>query len=154
MKSSGPWRTEWVPSFHALLSRIRTRPTGCLQSLKGERRAINVTAQALKTLAVATVHRHGGVDVDATDFGECARTGALHEAEWADELGGRAGRTSRADEPGGRAGRTSWADEPGGRAGRTSWADELGGLAARRRAEQLYVRSGRAVTRRQDRLVA
>ncbi|MFT5356274.1 MAG: hypothetical protein ACI9KE_003497 [Polyangiales bacterium] len=59
------------------------------EALKGERWTRNVPAQALETLAVATVHRDGGVDVDAADFGEGPRTCAPHEAKWADELGGQ-----------------------------------------------------------------
>ncbi|MFT5357301.1 MAG: hypothetical protein ACI9KE_004535, partial [Polyangiales bacterium] len=65
------------------------------EALKGERRSRNVAAHysttaALETLTVATVHRDGSVDVDAADFCEGPRTGAPHEAERTDELGGLA----------------------------------------------------------------
>jgi hypothetical protein len=63
----------------------------------------------------ATVHRDGGVDVYATDFGQRPSPCLLHEAKW---------------------------------------ADELVGLASRRCTEQLHVRRGRAVARREDRLVS
>jgi hypothetical protein len=95
VKSRGSRSTECVPSFpRALESNANAAVTVCLQPLKGERRSRNVTARystaALKTLAVATVHRHSGVDVDAADFGERPYTGPLYEAEWTHELGGLA----------------------------------------------------------------
>jgi len=64
----------------------------CFKTLQGEWRSRDVTTQAFEALSVATVHDDGGVDVDAADFGECARTGLLYKAKRADELGGLAAR--------------------------------------------------------------
>jgi hypothetical protein len=67
------------------------------EALKGERRSCDVAARdsttaAVEALAVATVHRDGGVDVYATGFGEGRRTRAAHKAERANKLGGQTAR--------------------------------------------------------------
>ncbi|MFT5357121.1 MAG: hypothetical protein ACI9KE_004352 [Polyangiales bacterium] len=50
----------------------------------------------------ATVHRDGGVDVDAADFGQRPSPCLFHEAKWADELVGLASRRCTEQLHGGR----------------------------------------------------
>ena len=60
---------------------------------EGEARAQTINTGARGTSKQrATVHRDGGVEVDAADFGEGRRTRPLHKAKRADELGGLASR--------------------------------------------------------------
>ncbi|MFT5354188.1 MAG: hypothetical protein ACI9KE_001391 [Polyangiales bacterium] len=79
MLSSGSRSTECVPSFHALLKRIRTRPSGC-----SSRRSRESGGRAMYRHKRSIRWRSR----PSADFGEGPSSRLLHEAKWADELVG------------------------------------------------------------------